>query len=235
MFQGRNYKWFIVDQKSRSSNRATIGELDGTIMFCREFNPKASTVRMETAGNPSIGPRLVSPNVNGLILLDSYGDAMWLFGIKNAKIRLKLFRNEQTWRNRHYLKEDAKVMVQATDGCKMGRVITTQMSKDHGKFLIVALGKVSHDIDFIFTLAYMFSPYYSISIKLYFYSQNSDIFDISQVQCYTGEEYQLPLVSALPHERPSRSEWDSRQARLSPQGGYFMENDDSPDAQVVCD
>ena len=155
-FEGRNYKnykWFIVDQKSRSSNHATtIGEPDGTIMFCREFNPKASTVRMETAAKPSLGPRLVNPNVNGLIQLDSYGDAMWLFGIKNAKVRLELFTNEQTWRKRHYLNEGAKVKVQATDGCKMGLVISTQTSKDHGKFLLVNLGKVSHDIDFIFTL-----------------------------------------------------------------------------------
>ena len=82
----------------------------------------------------------------------------------------------------------------------------------------------------------MSSPYYYISIILYFYSQNTGIFDISQVQCCTGEEHQLRLVSASPHhERPSIFEWDSRQARLSRQGGYFIENDDSPHAQVVCD
>ena len=152
--QRSKYTWFIVDKKSsssRSSNQADIGEPDGTIMFCKEFNPKAHQIRLETAGKASKEPRLVSPYVNGLIQLDSYEDAMWLFGIQSEQDRLKLYRNEETWSYRHFLKDGANVIVRLPDACGKGRVVSIQTKKT-GRFVTVDLEQVSHVVVIVYDI-----------------------------------------------------------------------------------
>ena len=159
------YTWFIVDKKStslRSSNHADIGEPDGTIMFCKEIKSKAHQIRLETAGKASKEPSLVSPYVNGLIQLDTYEDAMWLFGIQSEQDRLKLYRNEQNWKNRHFLKDNANVIVRKPDVCGKGRVVSIQTKKT-GRFITVDLEQVSHVVVIVY-----YCPCYFICVTMVF-------------------------------------------------------------------